>query len=78
MQNILTYKQAWNDFYPWAQTQSWWNELTRAQRNYLSKTNIDVRNGMAGERRIKNALLDFSRGRYQFVELSGFIVADAE
>ena len=78
MNNILTYKQAWEDFYPWAQEQSWWNDLTRQQRNYLSKTNVDVRNEIAGERRIKNALLEFSRGRYEFVEVSGFIVVDSE
>jgi hypothetical protein len=72
MEEILSPVEAWIDFYAWIKSSEKWNQISRADKQYLDKTNRAVLSGNAGQSRIKKALELHAPGLYAFVELSGF------
>ena len=60
----LTPEEAWQDFYTWVKQQPTWQTLSRAQKQYLDKTNRAVRDGTAGATRISAAFEKYAPGRY--------------
>ena len=60
----LTPEEAWQDFYTWVKQQPTWQTLSRAQKQYLDKTNRAVRDGTAGATRMIAAFEKYAPGRY--------------
>jgi hypothetical protein len=68
---IHTPLETWEDFWLWIKQQPEWNTFTREQRQYLDKTNRQLREGKVGIKRLKKTLSTYAPGRYEYS--GGFI-----
>ena len=68
---IHTPAEAWDDFWKWIKEQPQWAEANRAERQYLDKTNRQVKEGKVGVRRLRRIFNDYAPGRYEYS--GGFI-----
>lgn len=63
--------ETWENFWLWIRQQPEWSALKREQRQYLDKTNRQIREGAVGIKRLRNTLEKYAPGRYEYS--SGFI-----
>lgn len=71
MEKTLTPLEAWADFYQWAKTQDFWKSLSKSEKHRLYDAQADSlgsRGQGLGSARIKNLLLKYAPGRYEFRE----------
>lgn len=69
---ILTPAETWKDFWRWIKDQPEWEQIKRDRKQYLYKTDMDVSQGKAGIRRLRNIFNEHAPGRYEFS--GGFII----
>lgn len=66
MNKEKTIGEAWDDFFVWVKTQPAWKQMSRTQRQYIYRTNIDRKKGVEMEVRIRTLLTRYGAGRYEF------------
>jgi hypothetical protein len=68
MGELLTIKETWKEFWAWLKTQPAWKEMSRAEKQYMDKTNRGVKAGQPMSERVRRILDKYAPGRYEFVE----------
>ena len=63
----MTPAETWSDFWGWIKTTPEWDQFTRGEKQYLDKTNRQVKSGDVGPQRMKNTFDKYAPGRYKML-----------
>ena len=66
MEKKVTHFEAWIDFFAWIKNTSTWAHLSKYERAYIGKANVDFNRAALGPVRIRTILERYGNGRYTF------------
>ena len=74
MERIVSASAAWADFWERLKSSPEWHAISRKEKQYLHKTDLHVREGVAGANRLLKTFERYAPGRYRLEQ--GFVITE--
>lgn len=71
---ILTPSETWSNFWAWIKLQPEWESIGRSRKQYLYKTDREMKQGTVKVKRLQRILETHAAGRYEYAD--GFVIRE--